>query len=125
MPTTKEGRAVEEAGLATPCEICHAPVVGYAPKYCCDGSMCGCHGMPIDPCLCSTECGDALFSGIGQSFEERRVAAGIPDRTPPPNCPLATGLRPASFEGDHHRCSGRIPGDQAPDGYDGSEGEDW
>lgn len=63
-----------------PCEICGAPAADYEPKMCCDGRECECGGQPIDPCLCSTECAAAMFSGGGGTFEDRRIAAGITDR---------------------------------------------
>lgn len=59
------------------CLICNRPVDDYDPKPCCSGRDCGCMGMPTEPCLCSKECADALFSGNGKSFEDRRVAAEI------------------------------------------------
>ena len=61
------------------CETCGVPIDDYEPRYCCDGRMCGCRGEPIDPPLCSGECGAVLFAGPG-SIAERRAAAGIPDR---------------------------------------------
>lgn len=62
---------------APSCLICGKPVPDYVPEYCCDGRECGCFGQPIDPCCCSKECEDAVFSHIGKSFEERRILAGI------------------------------------------------
>lgn len=61
----------------TPCDICGKPVEGYEFKYCCSGSQCGCMGKPIEPCTCSKECDEALFSGIGSTMEVRRINAGI------------------------------------------------
>lgn len=37
------------------CDICGADIEVYM---CCDGSMCGCMGMPVEPPVCSTECYD-------------------------------------------------------------------
>ena len=31
------------------CYFCGKPVEDFEPIYCCDGYMCGCQGMPIDP----------------------------------------------------------------------------
>lgn len=59
------------------CEICGKPVPGYEPEYCCSGRECGCYGLPIEPCICSNACWDAMSAGIGKALEERRVAAGI------------------------------------------------
>lgn len=59
------------------CEICEKPVPEYEPRYCCDGQSCGCMGLPIEPCVCSSACDKALHSGIGTSYEQRRIAAGI------------------------------------------------
>lgn len=59
------------------CLICDKPVPRYKPQYCCDGRACGCYGQPIEPCVCSSKCWDALMEGIGVSMEERRIAAGI------------------------------------------------
>jgi hypothetical protein len=34
-------------------------------------------GQPMEPCVCSQECSDALFNGIGKTYEQRRIDAGI------------------------------------------------
>ena len=60
------------------CLICGRPVPDYHPEYCCSGFECGCYGEPKDPCVCSPECCDAIFSWIGEPFETRRIRAGIP-----------------------------------------------
>ena len=60
----------------TPCLICGTPVQ-YTPEYCCDGSMCGCQGQPVWPCVCSERCYCALMNGIGKPYEQRRMDAGI------------------------------------------------
>ncbi len=65
----------ERAG--TPCLICGRPVPDYVPEYCCNGFECGCHGQPSEPCVCSPACGDAVFSHIGKTMDERRQLAGI------------------------------------------------
>ena len=31
------------------CIYCGEPVKDYEPEYCCNGDMCGCQGMPINP----------------------------------------------------------------------------
>ena len=59
------------------CIICGKPVEDYNPKMCCDGFECGCMGQPTEPCVCSKECGDAVFDYIGKPFDERRKLAGI------------------------------------------------
>ena len=43
------------------CVICGKEVPDYKPIYCCDGSQCGCMGLPIEPCLCSKECAEWLY----------------------------------------------------------------
>ena len=62
------------------CEICGKPVPDYKPEYCCPGTIwdeCGCGGRPINPCVCSDKCWNALMNGIGKTIEERRIDAGI------------------------------------------------
>jgi hypothetical protein len=59
------------------CEICEKPVYDYEPEYCCSGRDCGCMGQPTEPCVCSQECSHALFNGIGKTYEQRRIDAGI------------------------------------------------
>ena len=59
------------------CLICGIEVPDYEPKYCCDGRECGCMGQPVDPCICSNRCWDALIKYIGHPYEERRKLAGI------------------------------------------------
>lgn len=61
------------------CVICGKPCAEYEPEFCCSGFECGCQGMPIEPCVCSERCWDAVFGGIGESFEDRRKKAGIPE----------------------------------------------
>ena len=34
-------------------------------------------GQPVNPCVCSDECDNALYKYIGLEFEERRIKAGI------------------------------------------------
>ena len=38
------------------CMACSKEYEGEEPQICCDGSMCGCMGMPIYPVVCSLEC---------------------------------------------------------------------
>lgn len=59
------------------CLICQKPVPDYEPQMCCSGRECGCMGQPTEPCLCSKECGDALFDGKGGDYDERRKRHGI------------------------------------------------
>jgi hypothetical protein len=59
------------------CLICKKPVPDYIPQMCCDGRECGCMGMPVNPCICSDQCYDAVMNGIGKPFDERRKDAGI------------------------------------------------
>lgn len=60
-----------------PCIICQKPVPDYDPNYCCNGRECGCGGQPMDPCVCSIECENAVFAYIGMSMGDRRIKAGI------------------------------------------------
>lgn len=39
-------------------KTCGNPVPGYFPRYCCNGTDCGCMGKPIEPCWCN-ECWEA------------------------------------------------------------------
>lgn len=59
------------------CVICTKPVPDYKPEFCCTGEMCGCHGEPTNPCVCSQACEEAVFDYIGMPFEDRRLKAGI------------------------------------------------
>lgn len=59
------------------CLICNKPVPEYEPKFCCNGSDCGCMGQPTEPCVCSDICANALFNGIGKPYIQRRIDAGI------------------------------------------------
>lgn len=51
----------------TECIMCDAPVDDYEPQMCCDGHMCGCMGMPIEPPLCSIECTEKLLGKVVES----------------------------------------------------------
>jgi hypothetical protein len=44
------------------CMICGKPIPEYIPQYCCDGWECNCHGLPIDPPVCSDQCFDKLMN---------------------------------------------------------------
>lgn len=54
------------------CLICDKPVPDYVEKRCCSGIDCGCMGQPIEPCVCSQECYDAIIKGIGKPIWQRR-----------------------------------------------------
>lgn len=43
------------------CIMCGEPVPEYEPQMCCDGKECACMGLPIEPPLCSFECGEKLY----------------------------------------------------------------
>jgi hypothetical protein len=64
--------------IGEPCELCGKPVPDYVPQYCCNGAGCSCHGLPIEPCVCSERCWDALTEHTGKPYSERRRLAGIP-----------------------------------------------
>ena len=75
-------RAAEVPGNLTrkimyECLICCKPVPDYEPSFCCNGRECGCMGQPTEPCVCSDACADALYNGIGKTYEQRRIDAGI------------------------------------------------
>lgn len=38
------------------CMSCKQKFFGQDPQYCCNGSMCGCMGQPVEPVVCSEEC---------------------------------------------------------------------
>lgn len=59
------------------CLICQKWVPDYIPERCCNGSDCGCMGQPVNPCVCSKRCSDALSNGIGKPMDQRRINAGI------------------------------------------------
>ncbi len=59
------------------CIICGKEVPDYEPEMCCSGNECGCLGVPIEPCLCSVRCGNALFDNMGKTMDERREVMGI------------------------------------------------
>ena len=44
------------------CVICNKEFKGPEPQMCCDGHMCGCQGLPVDPIVCSDECYDKGMS---------------------------------------------------------------
>lgn len=43
------------------CMFCKETFLGPEPKMCCNGDMCGCGGMPIDPIMCSEDCYNSKF----------------------------------------------------------------
>lgn len=48
------------------CCICGKECKDYEPIFCCGGTIqdeCGCMGQPLDPPLCSEECGKRLYGG--------------------------------------------------------------
>lgn len=47
------------------CFVCGNAVLDYEPQMCCDGHMCGCLGLPIEPPLCSVTCTEKLY-GVSQ-----------------------------------------------------------
>ena len=55
------------------CVVCGTAVPDYEPKYCCDGTMCCCRGLPIEPCVCSKKCWDKLLERIGKDSTRRVV----------------------------------------------------
>jgi hypothetical protein len=60
------------------CLICNKIVPGFENKFCCNGFECECRGMPINPCICSEKCWNALMShDVIGSYEDRRIAFGI------------------------------------------------
>jgi len=44
------------------CMNCEKKFFGQDPQYCCNGSMCGCMGQPIEPVVCSEECYNKLIN---------------------------------------------------------------
>lgn len=74
--------ATSTDGLGDHCLICGKPVANYEPEMCCSGDECTCRGEPMNPCTCSAECETALFDGIGKSYDQRRIDAGIRIWTP-------------------------------------------
>ena len=59
------------------CLICGKRVEDYDPEFCCNGRDCCCAGGPVNPCVCSDECEDAVYKYIGLEYEDRRLKAGI------------------------------------------------
>ena len=43
------------------CVVCGKEVKGYEAQFCCSGRECGCRGLPIEPPLCSKECGRKAY----------------------------------------------------------------
>ena len=44
------------------CIICGKDIYDYRPEYCCSSQDCGCQGIPIEPPLCSFECGGEFYN---------------------------------------------------------------
>lgn len=53
--TQKEGMSFAEAVIDA-CICCGIPMPEYDPKRCCDGTECGCKGLPTEPPICSRDC---------------------------------------------------------------------
>jgi hypothetical protein len=47
------------------CIICNKDI---ELDVCCDGTNCGCMGMPIDPPVCSDKCYDTLMNNLDEYF---------------------------------------------------------
>lgn len=60
------------------CLICLRKVPDYIAEFCCGGHECACMGQPIEPCICSKACDDALMDGKGGTMEDRRNRHNIP-----------------------------------------------
>ena len=76
-PKADGAESLSTAGLGGNCLICGKPVTDYEAEMCCSGHECVCRGQPMNPCVCSAECSDALFGGIGEDYEQRMDDAGI------------------------------------------------
>lgn len=72
------------------CLICGKPVFGYDPQMCCSGFECGCMGQPMNPCVCSEACANALYENIGMAYEARRIKCGIAKWVANPPLPIAS-----------------------------------
>lgn len=59
-PKPMKGNVEVEAG--SECMYCGELVPGVFPKYCCNGSDCGCMGQPIEPIACSKGCYDMIMN---------------------------------------------------------------
>jgi len=59
------------------CEICKKVVDDFVPEYCCDGTDCGCMGLPIEPCFCSKECEDKFDERIEESIKQSELERDI------------------------------------------------
>ena len=57
------------------CMSCGDEYLSEEPKYCCNGSDCGCMGMPIDPIICSIECYYELpmFNKLSAEEKQKRI----------------------------------------------------
>jgi len=43
------------------CSMCDKDVPDYEPEICCSSPDCGCRGLPIYPCICSSACWDKML----------------------------------------------------------------
>lgn len=121
-PPTEPTPAKGEFG----CLICTKPVHDYIPQYCCSGYECGCMGQPIDPCVCSSECNDAVFNNIGMPMEQRRIKASIDIWIEPNEKKETLNLKDHSWSDTslysdltgHQICTHSIYGDATEDNQD-------
>ena len=59
------------------CENCGEFVEGFEYEYCCSGYMCGCMGLPIEPCVCSGDCYEELFGKRKQLSDKDKKLLNI------------------------------------------------
>ncbi len=57
--------------MSDQCIICGKDVPDYEPEMCCSGWECGCLGLPLEPPLCSIECGEALSDWGNKKLEAK------------------------------------------------------
>lgn len=63
-----EAKKLNKALVMCRCVVCKKEYADVEPQMCCNGRECGCMGLPIDPPLCSKECGEKLFSSISNGI---------------------------------------------------------
>jgi len=56
------------------CEICGKEI---EIQRCCDGYMCGCMGMPIEPPVCSEECMEKYAENIKNKVKEIKTKSNL------------------------------------------------